>query len=239
MAQASLKTFTPDLPPSGRWVRQRTLVKGDPSTSRITEVRLGARPDRRDWEPTRCAAKRKNGDQCGRFPAAGRVVCIVHGAGSARRQREGTAMPPEVSGAIGSAIRDVRRGRRRVADLAAFFPDLAERLEAYRQNSELIELRDDAANLAALGNVLLSGKVAVSVADVLKLVPRLALAKARVLLAHDTITRKTAVPIDEVNRLLQHVLDVLYRNVPPDRHEMVARELQFIGSRPTSAADTR
>lgn len=66
MAQESLRAFTPDLPPSGRVIRQRMLAKGDPAASCVLEVRLGARPDHRDFEPSRCLAKRRGiGDQMG------------------------------------------------------------------------------------------------------------------------------------------------------------------------------
>ena len=49
MALANLKAFVPDLPPSGRRIRQRVLVGGDPGVSKVVEVQLGKRPDRRDF----------------------------------------------------------------------------------------------------------------------------------------------------------------------------------------------
>lgn len=231
MPQANLKGFIPDLPPEGRLIRQRVLADGDPGTSRFTVVRLGSRPDRRDFEPSRCLAKRKGrGDQCGRFPASGRVVCIVHGAGSARRQQEGNALPPEVSGAIGSAIRDVRRGRRQLDDLAAFFPDLQERLEAYRKEPERLELRQDAAHLTALRDLLLSGKMPFDLLFVLTQVPRLAVAKAKVLSSREAIERRHAVSIEHHHKVTEQLVELLRRYVPPELHVDVARDLRLLGA---------
>lgn len=55
MARAILRQFTPDLPPSGRVIRSRTMDAGNPKARRITTVRLGARPDRRDFNPDRAS----------------------------------------------------------------------------------------------------------------------------------------------------------------------------------------
>jgi len=163
MAQANLKAFVPDLPPSGRRIRQRVLVGGNPAASKVVEVQLGKRPDRRDFLTSRCFAKRKGfGDQCGRFPIAGRCVCHVHGGGSPRRQREGRAMVPEVSGAIGAAIRDVRQGRLQLDDVARFFPQLQEAVEHYRQDPARLDLREDAIDLTVLKDLLMSGAIPAS-----------------------------------------------------------------------------
>jgi len=232
MATASLKLFHPDLPPTGRYIRQRVLAGGDPHDSRVIEVRLGARPDRRDFEPSRClATRRRVGGQCGRFRVSGRSVCHLHGCGSPRRQHERGTLSPELSGAIGAAIRNVRRGRLQLNDVFAFFPALKGKVELYRQDPERIDLRDDAIDLTVLKAMLMSGDIPADTGYVMATVPKLVVAKARVLTARDAIERRSSMPIETVHQLVKDLLDVIRRNVPEERHEFIARELVSIGGR--------
>ena len=149
-------------------------------------------------------------------------------------------MAPEVSGAIGRAIRDVRHGKLQLDDVARFFPQLQERAEAYRQDPERIDLREDAIDLSVLKDLLLSGAIPASTGYVMETVPKLVQqAKARVLAARDANESRNSVPVEKVLQLLGQVTDILRRKIPPERHEFVARELRVLGTTPMPAASGR
>jgi hypothetical protein len=155
------------------------------------------------------------------------------------RQREGRAMAPEVSGAIGRAIRDVRQGRLQLDDVARFFPQLQEAVEQYRQDPARLDLRDDAIDLTVLKDLLLSGAIPASTGYVMQTVPKLIATKTRVLTARDAIESRNSVPVERVLQLVGNLIDVIRRNVPEERHEFVARELRVLGTTPMPAASGR
>ena len=148
-------------------------------------------------------------------------------------------MAPEVSGAIGRAIRDVRHGKLQLDDVARFFPQLQEAVEQYRQDPARLDLRDDAIDLTVLKDLLLSGAVPASTGYVMETVPKLVQAKARALTARDAIESRNSVPVEKVLQLLGQMTDILRRNIPPERYEFVARELRVLGTTPMPAASGR
>jgi hypothetical protein len=85
-----LRRLVPTVPPSGRTIRVRELVDGDPTQSRFVEIQLGGREDRADFHPGFCRARLHGRfDQCGRRPRKNRVVCGQHGGSYAVRERNG------------------------------------------------------------------------------------------------------------------------------------------------------
>jgi hypothetical protein len=107
---------------------------------------------------------------------------------------------------------------------------LQEKFEEYRKDPQRLNLRDDAAHLTALNDLLLSGAIPASVAVVMQTVPRLSAAKARVLKAHDAIKARRSVPIERVDQLVREMIGIMQRNIPPDLHALVARELRMLGA---------
>jgi hypothetical protein len=233
MAKLRLRDHRPDLPPSGRWIRQRVLVPGDPRASKVVEVQLGARPDRRDWNPARCAAKRKRiGDQCGRLPVRGRAVCAMHGVPAPIRQRSGERLAPELSGALGSLVRDHKRGTVHLTQLATFFPRLAERVARYTANPALLDLQRDAAVLTALRDELVEGELVVDDAQtIVTQITRVTDSKAAVLRAKSVIDQVHAVPVERVNELVQNLVLLLQKYSTPEREQELFRDLRLLGAR--------
>ncbi len=231
MSKLNLRNFHPDLPPSGRWIRQRVLVPGDPHASNLVEVQLGARPDRRDWNPSRCAAKRKGvGDQCGRLPVRGRAVCAMHGVGTLIRRRNGQTLPPEVSGALGRIVRDGRRGTVGLQSIAAFFPALNARIEQLREKPDLLNLREDAIALTALRELVTCGELDVDADFVVKATSQLAEAKARTLRAKSAIEQARAVPAERVQDLVVKLVAIIQKFTAPEHEMEVIRELRLLGA---------
>jgi hypothetical protein len=54
-----------------------------------------------------------------------------------------------------------------------------------------------------------------------------------VLLATHKLERRDAVPAAEVRRLVEQLVDIMVRHVPPEGHAAVGRELALLGARQT------
>jgi hypothetical protein len=238
MALANLKAFVPDLPPSGRRIRQRVLVGGDPGASKVVEVQLGQRPDRRDFLPTRCLAKRKGtGDQCGRLPVKGRAVCCVHGAGSLLRQRNGEKLPPEVSGAL-RGVRHTGRPQIETRLLEKAHPWLADRMDHYRAHPDALSLQEDVVVVTALRDLLLSGLLDLDVVDLVRLVSMLTQVRANAIKTKHAIEVCDMVPGPRVRELMGKLVEIIRQFTPEDRLPEVARALRVLAPNAVPTGDS-
>ena len=235
---AALRNLKQTMPPTGRFILVRQMVGGDPRQSRTVEVRLGCREDRLDFNPDGFCMARLKGrfDQCGRRPRRGRVVCPAHGGGCAAREEGGWSRSAREAGALSGFARRVKRDGR--VDLHVLPPPLAklvkEHVSALRATPEHANLQEDILALTAMSNLVLSGKIpGLTVSEVATLVISLANTKARVLLAKHKVDRRDAVPAAEVYRLVQDIIDVMIRHVPPEGHVAVGRELALLAARKT------
>ena len=142
-----LRHLKPTMEPTGRTIRVRELVGGDPRQSRTVEVRLGGREDRGDFREGWCFARLHGSfHQCGRRPKRGAVTCGVHGAGHAVRQREGIRLSPQQAGRLSGLARQIKRdGRADLTRIPSVVPWLHERLAAFQKQPELLNLRHDLA----------------------------------------------------------------------------------------------
>jgi hypothetical protein len=223
------RAIEPDLPPSGRFIRQRVMVRGNPRGSKIVTFRVGARRDGRDYEPTRCRARRRGTDeQCGRFPAKGYHVCPIHGAGYGLRQRNGDKLAPEASGALGSLVRDRSCGKIDLASMPAF-PDIAEFADRCRADPRRVDLEHDVILLSAFADALFEGKVKVPDAmTFVRVYSRIVGAKCKALRTKAAIDKSNAVPVDRVHRIIRGLVRLLVRYVPQELQPDVERELRLI-----------
>ena len=83
-----------------------------------------------------------------------------------------------MSGALGSVVRDARRGTLSAERLAAFFPAIHERIAEYRAHPERLTPQEDLIRLSALQDVLLSGEAETDVDFVVKATAALSVAKS-------------------------------------------------------------
>lgn len=80
-------------------------------------------------------------------------------------------------------------------------------------------------------DLVLSGKIpTLTVPEVATLLISLTGAKARVSLAKHKVDRRDAVPAAEVSRLVQDLIDIMIRHVPPGGHAAVGRELALLAA---------
>jgi len=223
------EVIEPDLPPSGRFIRQRVMERGNPRGSKVITFRVGARRDGRDYEPTRCRARRRGTDeQCGRLPVKGYRVCPLHGPGYRARQRNGDRMRPEVSGALGTISRERNRGK---VDLASMrlFPEIAEMAERCRADPRRVDLENDLIWLSAFGDALFERKVKVPDARTfVRVYGDIVRAKCRALRTKVTIEKANAVPADGVMRMIDGLLRLLFVYVPRGLHADVMRDLRLL-----------
>ena len=232
---AALRNLKQTMPPTGRFILVRQMVGGDPRQSRMVEVRLGCREDRADFNPDGfCMARRKGSvDQCARRPRRGRSCCPAHGGGCAIRERDGWRRSAREAGALSGFARRLKRDGR--VDLHVLPPPLAklvkEHVSALRATPEHANLQEDILALTAMSNLVLSGKIAgLTVPEVATLLISLASTKARVSLAKHKVDRRDALPAAEVYRLVQDLIDIMMRHVPPEGHAVVGRELALLAA---------
>ena len=228
-----LRKLRPSMPPTGRLVRVRRLIAGNPRESEFVEVRLGCREDRADYNNTDgfCLARKKGGgfDQCGRRPARGSVVCAVHGGGHAVRQRNGTRLSPQEAGRLSGLARRIKRdGRVDLAKLPTLLPALEEQVQRLREQPSLLDLQEDAIRLTALRELLLSGQLEVEPIDLVRMLAVVTQVKANALKTKHLLETSSMVPAPRVKTLVRDLVDLLRRFTPEERLPEVARALQIL-----------
>jgi len=223
-----LRKLVPTMEPTGRTIRVRELVGGDPRQSRMVEVQLGCREDRADFRWSWCFARLHGSfDQCGRRARKGMVVCSRHGAGTRVRERNGARLSSAEAGRISGLARRIKRdGCVDLETIPAFIPWLRERLTTLKQQPDLLNLRDDVANLTALRDLLLSQEIEMDIADRVRLLTVVAQVKGN-LVRTLTIEGRSVVPIENVQRLTRIMIHLYKKYVPASDHAALVEELRL------------
>jgi hypothetical protein len=223
-----LRHLNPTMEPTGRIIRVRELVGGDPRQSRMVEVRLGCREDRADFHPGFCRARLHGRfDQCGKRPRKQAVVCGQHGGSYAVRERNGSRLPPAEAGRLSGLARRIKRdGRVDLDTIPTFIPWLRDRVAALKQQPELLYLQDDVANLTALRDLLVSAEIEMDLADRTRLLAVIAQVKGN-LVRTMAIEGRTVVPIANVQRMAGIFIDLFKRYVPIENQAALLEDLRL------------
>lgn len=241
-----LRRLTPTLAPTGRVIRVRQLVAGNPRASQFVEVRLGCREDKADFNTDGFCLARKKGsfDQCARRVARGTpnapspVVCGAHGGGHAVRQRNGTKLSPQQAGRLSGLARRIKRdGRVDLSQLSTNLPWIEERMQRLREEPALLDLQEDALRLTALRDFVFSGQIDMEPADLVRLLAVLTQVKATALKTRYLLETSNMVPAPRVKGIIANLIDIMQRHVPGDRLPDVARELRLLAPNATLPGD--
>ena len=229
-----LRSLRPSMEPSGRIVKMRELVGGDPRQSRLVEVRLGGREDRADFAEGFCRARRKGSfEQCGRRPARNAIVCGAHGGGHSVRQRDGTRLSPQEAGRLSGLARRIKRdGRVDLAQLPTCLPWLQERVGLLRDQPELLALQEDVIQLTAIRDLILSGRIDIEIADLVRVVAVLVQVKTNALRTKLALEAPGMIHPDKVQAVIASLVELLETHVPAERKAQVGRELVRLGASP-------
>ena len=234
-----LRKLTPTMEPTGRTIRVRELVGGDPTQSRLVEVRLGCRPDRLDFHSGYCRARLHGRfDQCGKRPRKGRVVCSQHGGAYAIRERNGLRLSAVEAGRLSGLARRIKRdGTADLTVIPSFYPWLRERADALNtMEREALDLDQDIVKLTALRDLVFSGTVEMDLPDVVRLVSVITQVKANAVRAR--AAAGSVLPIAEVEAMNREVSDLFRRFVPAERMPELLHEMQLnIARREQKALD--
>ena len=227
------RAFLPLQPPTGR-VRKLSLphIRGQGG-----ETRLGCLPDKSDFNPAFCLARRQYyRDQCAMRPRRGFTVCERHGIGLLRREQEGLKMAPKtrnVLSGVSKRLKQLKREQKPIdlGEFVAHLPEFGVEVAALRDQPELLDLSEQTVALTAMINIVLSGKVpALTVPEVARMLMSLSESKANVLRTKEAIERKGYVPAERVQSLLVQVIGILQRYCPAEAMPSIARELRLIGA---------
>lgn len=183
----------------------------------------------------RCQAQSRAGVQCRRPARKGYTVCSTHGAGTRRREREGTRKNPRTA----SVTNGLHAQPDTLAELQQLDPDYKALLEYYRgQKPEALRNLDELlASLWAMRDVLARKLPAATETEfgesppaLLSLLNALASALERVARIEGRIRASSlTINLTDAHIWVGAVLDILHEFVPEDRLDAALRKLESLG----------
>ncbi len=223
-----LRHLKPTMEPTGRVIRVRQLVGGDPRRSRMVEVRLGCREDRADFAEDFCRARIHGSfNQCGKRPRKGFVVCSQHGGAYAVRERNGSRLPAAEAGRLSGLARRIKRdGRINLDDIPTFVPWLRDRIATLKKQPELLYLHEDVAALTAVRDILVSDEIDMDIADRTRLLAVVAQVKGN-LVRTLAVEGRSVVPIENVQQMARTFIDLFKQYVPVEVQPALLEDLRL------------
>ena len=235
-----LRQLKPDLDPTGRTIRVRQLVEGDPCRSRLVPVRLGGRHDKRDYVEGFCLAQKKGGGQCGRRPRKGYPTCGQHGAGHRTRHERQARLSAEEAGALSGVARRITRdgGPDLRVQFVEALPLFQGRLRALRADNRAASLDEEILALTALRDSLVAGEIEqADPSEFIKALTGIIGAKAQAVFARHAIERRLAIPVPTMRRYVRVFVDLMQRYVPAERQGAMLAALRVLARRASRGTD--
>ena len=227
-----LRHLKPTLAPTGRTIRVRQLVGGDPKQSRLVDVQLGGREDRADFHlGYRRARLHGRFDQCGKRPRKNAVVCGTHGGAYAVRERNHSRLSSVAAGKLSGLARQLKRagGIPDLTIIEGWFPGVLEHVENCRKQPQLTrDVAGDLARIEGMLDDLWSDKGRPQTpADLVKITATILKMKQDALRTKMKLEIRNTVPLAEFQRTIQLFIGLFRKYVRAEDQPALLEDLRL------------